>query len=490
MIGSIIFEPLYYYYVESYVLINFKILDMKKRLQIISFLLITLLNLNNAIAQDSSSRVSSMPPLFSGNTSYRTWSFGLQAGAMVPYSAYGGKTAFSKGVPTLVYGGYVKYQASHAIGLQLDVISGTLEGNNEKNWGAITPISPYKSFKTDLHWAASLSSVITIGNINWAYLNTNFQPYVSIGVGFANYNPTLTNNDGSMIDYNPGGSLTNMYIPVGVGFKANLSKSINFDLGYTSSYMDVSNLEGYTKAPYFGSKFSYAHVGLEFSLGNSKKPQLATHNAPAQLYQKMVGNDNALRSLLSISEEKNIQRLSEINRLREEHSKFKLDADFDGVSDYFDKCPGTPNGVKVDGAGCALAVYTKDTVTKVYNNTTYIVSEEDRRIANDAVSNLEFEFGKSTIRAKSFPYLNKLAALLIDKNISLKLGGHTDSIGSDKANMNLSKDRAEALKKYLVEQGANGSKIEAVGYGENQPIASNKKESGRQKNRRVEFTLY
>jgi OOP family OmpA-OmpF porin len=56
--------------------------------------------------------------------------------------------------------------------------------------------------------------------------------------------------------------------------------------------------------------------------------------------------------------------------------------------------------------------------------------------------------------------------------------------------MALSKDRAESVKQYLVNQGTNPSKIEAVGYGQDQPIASNKTAAGRQKNRRVEFTIY
>ena len=85
-------------------------------------------------------------------------------------------------------------------------------------------------------------------------------------------------------------------------------------------------------------------------------------------------------------------------------------------------------------------------------------------------------------------HLKKVANLLMKKSISLKLGGHTDNIGT--ANMNLSKDRAESVKNYLLSQGANSSLIEAVGYGETQPIATNKTAAGRQVNRRVEFTLY
>ena len=80
--------------------------------------------------------------------------------------------------------------------------------------------------------------------------------------------------------------------------------------------------------------------------------------------------------------------------------------------------------------------------------------------------------------------------MLVKKNFSLKLAGHTDNTGSNELNMRLSKDRAESVKSYLVSQGANPSRIEATGYGENQPIASNKSAAGRQQNRRVEFTLF
>ncbi len=74
--------------------------------------------------------------------------------------------------------------------------------------------------------------------------------------------------------------------------------------------------------------------------------------------------------------------------------------------------------------------------------------------------------------------------------MTIDIKGHTDNVGSDAANMKLSRDRAESVKAYLVSKGANPSRIEATGYGESQPIATNGTAAGRQKNRRVEFTLY
>jgi OOP family OmpA-OmpF porin len=202
--------------------------------------------------------------------------------------------------------------------------------------------------------------------------------------------------------------------------------------------------------------------------------------------------DDALKASLDASEARYNARLAALNGLQDELNRMKTDTDGDGVSDYFDKCPGTPRNVKVDGAGCPLPEVTvkKDTVYKVETNTTYVITPEDRQIVTDAIRNLEFDFGKSTIRSRSLPYLNKVAELLTKKGISLKLAGHTDNVGSDAANMTLSRNRAESVKKYLVSQGASSYKIEATGFGESQPASSNKTADGRQKNRRVEFTIY
>jgi len=337
-----------------------------------------------------------------------------------------------------------------------------------------------------------LSLVYTIGNINWSQLHTAIQPYISLGGGAINFNPTLVTQAGTTVDFKPSGSVTKFFVPIGMGIKANLSKTINLDLGYTIGLVDADNLDGYYKEPYVNDRFSYAHIGLEFALGNSKKAQLARHNPPAQLANNMKAADDAMAASLAASEARYNARLAALNGLQDELNRMKTDTDGDGVSDYFDKCSNTPRTVKVDGAGCPLPEVTvkKDTVYKVETNTTYIITDEDRKIVNEAIRNLEFDFGKSTIRSRSFPYLNNVAELLTKKGISLKLAGHTDNIGSDAANMILSRNRAMAVKNYLTGQGANGSKIEAIGYGETQPASSNKTADGRQKNRRVEFTIY
>jgi OOP family OmpA-OmpF porin len=242
-------------------------------------------------------------------------------------------------------------------------------------------------------------------------------------------------------------------------------------------------------------KFAYAHAGLEFALGSKSKPQLATHNPVSSMRYEYMTKAQNLQSELDAQKAANAQLRSDLsatasslaitnNNLAATNAslaKLTVDTDGDGVPDLFDKCPNTPAGVKVDGAGCPLPQAQN---VKVY------VTEEDKKIVKDAIANLEFDLGKATIREHSLPSLGKVADLLINKNFSLKLAGHTDNSGSAALNMRLSKDRAESIKAYLVSKGANASRIEATGYGMTQPIATNKTAAGRQQNRRVEFTLY
>jgi outer membrane protein OmpA-like peptidoglycan-associated protein len=111
-------------------------------------------------------------------------------------------------------------------------------------------------------------------------------------------------------------------------------------------------------------------------------------------------------------------------------------------------------------------------------------------ILQDAFDNLNFDFGKATIRESSFSSLDKLAQTLIDaKNWKLDIAGHTDDKGSDEYNLKLSQNRANAVKDYLVKKGVNAETITAQGFGESKPIVPNDNDSNRERNRRVEFKI-
>ena len=103
-------------------------------------------------------------------------------------------------------------------------------------------------------------------------------------------------------------------------------------------------------------------------------------------------------------------------------------------------------------------------------------------------NNILFETGKATLKSESMEEIQRVAEYM-KKNASVRfeVQGHTDNQGSDAVNDPLSQQRAEAVVKALESLGVDGFNLRAVGKGSHEPVADNKTESGRAKNRRVEF---
>jgi len=105
--------------------------------------------------------------------------------------------------------------------------------------------------------------------------------------------------------------------------------------------------------------------------------------------------------------------------------------------------------------------------------------------------NIEFKLNSYEIPASSFDFLNKLSEnLLLHPNISMQITGHTDDAGTSEYNLELSLNRADAILNYLYSKGIEKQRMHISGKGSTMPIALNKTEEGRAKNRRVEFLLY
>lgn len=116
--------------------------------------------------------------------------------------------------------------------------------------------------------------------------------------------------------------------------------------------------------------------------------------------------------------------------------------------------------------------------------------KDEKKALQDVFDNLAFETGKDVIKETSYPYLDKLAeVLLAEPTWKLLIVGHTDNVGNDAYNLELSKRRATAVKKYLVGKSIPESSISTDGKGETMPIDTNDTPEGRSKNRRVEFTI-
>lgn len=105
-----------------------------------------------------------------------------------------------------------------------------------------------------------------------------------------------------------------------------------------------------------------------------------------------------------------------------------------------------------------------------------------------ALQGILFDSGKDTIKAESEPLLREVLGLLKGTPaLRLSIDGHTDNVGNAAANLALSKRRAESVRQWLVGQGVTAGRLVAQGFGDTRPVADNRSEDGRARNRRVEL---
>ncbi len=145
------------------------------------------------------------------------------------------------------------------------------------------------------------------------------------------------------------------------------------------------------------------------------------------------------------------------------------DEDGDGAPNHLDKCPGE----KGTNQGCPD------------------LAKEDKEYLAFAAKNVQFETGKATLKAQSYNTLEKVADILNRyPKYMLFIGGHTDDVGDATANQVLSEERAKSCYEYLISRSVDPLRMQYQGFGEAQPLQSNKSPEGREANRRVEFNVF
>ncbi len=144
-------------------------------------------------------------------------------------------------------------------------------------------------------------------------------------------------------------------------------------------------------------------------------------------------------------------------------------------------------GENVDLTDSAAAVQGKG-FREIANKSLKLIPIEAGQIVR--LNNISFQFAKATLTPESFPELNRIANTMIETTkLTIELGGHTDNVGGDAANLKLSQDRADTVREYLIGKGIEPDRVASKGYGEARPVATNDTPEGQAANRRVEFTI-
>jgi len=329
-----------------------------------------------------------------------------------------------------------------------------------------------------------------------------FVPFVAVGAGAVRYTGSGIEPSKVAVDY-------------GAGFKYFMTDHIAFradarhvlPLGETGKYGDN---------PHKVHNDLLATVGLMFSFGGDDR-------YAEQLLNKLE-EEKAAKEQLQEQKQASVAEPEPVVVAQAEKQKEPAtavgDADRDGVPDNIDECPNTPASVVVDKKGCPPDS-DKDGVpdyqdrcpktTAKFKVDQYgcppdsdkdgVPDDRDRcpqtpsgaKVADDGcvhqkvslLLKLEFDFGKAAVKKAYHQELQKAAAFMKEHpEATATIVGHTDNL--EKRKMELSQARAENVRRYLIKNfGIDGSRIRALSFGAEKPIANNKTKEGRKKNRRV-----
>ncbi len=164
------------------------------------------------------------------------------------------------------------------------------------------------------------------------------------------------------------------------------------------------------------------------------------------------------------------------------------DADGDGIFDRRDRCPDTPANTPVKHNGCPMPAYPAK--APVAEPAPTLPAPAAEVITLSDTGQVLFPFDSSELTADARTALQGLLPRLQAADvISIKVMGHTDSMGSDAYNQALSERRAASVVRFLTAAGVPANKLSSEGYGESQPVADNATDAGRAQNRRVELQL-
>ncbi|HCB39849.1 MAG TPA: hypothetical protein DEP79_09160 [Gammaproteobacteria bacterium] len=352
--------------------------------------------------------------------------------------------------------------------ISLSLLAGSAIAENKEGQIVINPAISYIKFDNDRapdeadgfglgleyrfgpNWAAEVAAFRNDGDqqtdltqlkVDGLYYFTKggtVQPYVGAGIGHAEFDSPYANLDYGETQLNLGGGLR-----------------FNFSEAWSARW-DLRGIYGVDD----NDTDMMTTLGISYAFGGESEPA-PKQEAPAAVQTAPVDSDG------DGVVDANDQCPGTAAGVAVDAKGCPLDSDGDGVTDDKDQCPDTEAGATVDAKGC--------------------VGEVQKVTVESIELKINFPTNSDVIQDQYEPELQQVAEFLNKHtDLNVEIEGHTDSQGAAAYNKMLSQKRADAVKKHLVSvHGIAADRITAVGYGEENPVASNDTAQGRKANRRV-----
>lgn len=422
---------------------------------------------------DANSGSQNVSPFTQASKRFNDWSISVGAGVPLVQSADMTSIKNGNGKNLFGYSAYISIDKAitHAFGINLQYDRGeTRQGQiNTKDHKALAGNYPAGrtqydaiSILGDVNFSNLLRRVDNKSPFRWA-----LHGYAGIGtLAYRSYRQDPGTEFNQVLNYESKPfKLGSLFGQAGAGLKFKVNNRIDIEgrLMYVVTGDDEFDGAGVGQNGYnliedqVSDNFFNGTLGLTFKLGKHES-HLMWHDPLQEIYYKLdVLND----------------KTQDIEVCK------KGDADNDGVCDDWDRQLDTPAGARVDGAGVALDVDLDGVIDlndkcvtvpgPVENNGCPVTSTTQAGVVTDSerlLKGIEFDLDSDRILPSNRPILTQAINYINASGANFKVIGGTDTRGTDKYNQKLSEKRANNVKNYLIENGADGKKLEAIGKGE------------------------
>ncbi len=400
------------------------------------------------------------------------------------------------------FGLQVSRQLSHSVGLRASGSYATFKaGPSKEKYDSKLPVANV-NYESPVYEGA-LEGVYTFGNISHLKRNKKFHFYVTLGVGFFNFDGELK-DDSTGILLKKTGSVTEIMVPFSLGFKYQIKK---FDVGLSYDYRKTftDKVDGIKKELSEYDNYSFVRLNVNYSLGKKNKsmewinPMEVVYNDIADLKDKV--------DILSGDKDKDgVSDMFDKDNSTAEGTKVygdgtSVDTDGDGIADSKDGDPFSLKGAKVDANGVEI-----DTDGDgVPDSRDLEPNTEKGKLVNFQGTTIDMEGGSGSTAVSYLPsvffdlnasavkqvYKDRILvvarAMKMNPDLKIMITGNTDITASEQYNDKLGLKRADAVKDHLVKvYGIDAARLSTESKGEKEPLAAT---TNKPMNRRVDFSV-